>query len=282
VRRGDRAIAVSITHAGADGVPDDHAHHPADRLARTPELVGTARAARGHAPRAGDAGYDAARVLYNVRFDAIRPQAVALCTSVADVQASVRFARASAVPLALRSGGHSYAGWSTGAGLVIDVSQMSAISVGSGNVTVGAGARLIDVYDAVARAGAGIAAGSCPTVGITGLTLGGGVGVLTRAWGLTSDQLTNVDIVTADGELRHCDANGEPICSGLCAAAVEEFRRGDGAALRDASVGDLAIGFLTFPWSRAAAVLSGWQAWIGAAPDALWSTLHLEGGRRRS
>ena len=224
-------------------------------------------------------GYDMARVLYNVRFDAIRPQAIAVCSSVADVQACVRFARATALPLALRSGGHSYAGWSTGAGLVIDVSQMSAISVGSGSVTVGAGARLIDVYDAVARAGAGIAAGSCPTVGITGLTLGGGVGVLTRAWGLTSDQLTNVDIVTADGELRHCDANSEPdLFWALRGGGGGNF--GVVTALRFAThpVGDLAIGFLTFPWSRAAAVLSGWQAWIGAAPDALWSTLHLEGG----
>jgi len=153
---------------------------------------------------------DSSALVYNERYAHVHPLAVVRPRGPNDVQAVVRWGRRRGVRVIPRSGGHSYAGWSTGAGLVIDVSQMSAISVGSGSVTVGAGARLIDVYDAVARAGAGIAAGSCPTVGITGLTLGGGVGVLTRAWGLTSDQLTNVDIVTADGELRHCDANSEP------------------------------------------------------------------------
>jgi FAD/FMN-containing dehydrogenase len=224
-------------------------------------------------------GYDDARKIYNTRFDGIRPLAVAVCKSVADVQACVRFARANAVPLALRSGGHSYAGWSTGTGLVLDVSPLAAISVGSGAVTVGAGARLVDVYDAVGAAGAGIAAGSCPSVGVTGLTLGGGIGVLTRAWGPTCDQLTNIDIVTADGELRHCDQSNEP---DLLWAA----RGGGGGnfgvvtALRFAThpITDLALGFLTWPWPAAAAVLSGWQSWMATAPDALWSTLHLEGG----
>src|SRR4029079_8491529 len=90
--------------------------------------------------------YDTARVLHNTRFDGVRPQAVAQCGSVQDVQACVRFARDTGMPLALRSGGHSYAGWSTGTGLVIDTSAMNAIAVAQDTVTVGAGAKLVDVY----------------------------------------------------------------------------------------------------------------------------------------
>src|SRR5206468_379308 len=76
--------------------------------------------------RSGDATYDAARVLYNTRFDGVRPQAVARCATVEDVRECVRFARAYGIPLALRSGGHSYGGWSTGPGLVIDGGRSGA------------------------------------------------------------------------------------------------------------------------------------------------------------
>jgi FAD/FMN-containing dehydrogenase len=225
------------------------------------------------------AGIGDTRLLYNTRFDAIEPRAIAQCRAPEDVQACVRFAVANEVPIAVRSGGHSYGGWSTGTGLVIDVSPMAAVSVGNGTVVAGAGARLIDAYDALASRGAGIAAGSCPTVGISGLTLGGGVGVLSRAWGLTCDQLTNIDIVTADGALHHCDINSDAdLFWALRGGGTGGF--GVVTALRFAThrAEPLALAFLTWPWSDAAAAVAGWQTWMRSAPDALWSTLHLEGG----
>src|SRR4030095_14403622 len=97
-----------------------------------------------------------------------------------------------------------------GGGLVIDVGRMSASDVRDGQVKVGAGARLIDVYDAVAARGQGVPAGSCPTVGVTGLTLGGGVVCMSRSGGLTCDDLIAAQIVTADGQVRECDATREP------------------------------------------------------------------------
>ena len=108
-----------------------------------------------------------------------------------------------------RSGGHSYAGYSTTIGLVLDVTRMSTVTVnsGAGTATVGAGARLIDVYAALAQYGLTIPAGSCATVGVAGLTLGGGVGVLGRKFGLTCDNLLSADVVTADGHL--ITASGE-------------------------------------------------------------------------
>ena len=109
-------------------------------------------------------------------------------------------------------GGHSYAGYSSCPGLVIDVSPLNAISVagaagasGRTPVTVGAGSKLIDVYSDLAAQGLLLPGGSCPTVGIAGLALGGGVGVFSRAYGLTCDQTASVEMVTADGVLRRCD-----------------------------------------------------------------------------
>lgn len=117
---------------------------------------------------------------------------------------------AEGLPLAPRSGGHSYAGWSTpDHGVVVDLSALRAVQVaGNGTVVVGAGALLIDVYAALAAAaGQALPAGSCPSVGVAGNTLGGGIGVLCRAYGLTWDHLRATKGVTADGDVHLVDSN---------------------------------------------------------------------------
>src|SRR2546425_12109233 len=95
--------------------------------ARAADWDSLGRALKGELVRPSDPAYDAARVLYNTRFDSIRPQGVARCASVEDVRTCVAFATQTGVPLALRSGGHNYGGWSTGTGLVIDTGPMSRI-----------------------------------------------------------------------------------------------------------------------------------------------------------
>jgi FAD/FMN-containing dehydrogenase len=206
----------------------------------------------------------------------VRPQGIAYCASTDDVRAAVNFARDSGVPLALRSGGHSYGGWSTGSGLVLDVSRLAQVTVRGGTATVGAGARLIDVYAGLARHGAALPAGSCPTVGVAGLTLGGGIGVLSRAWGLTCDNLAGVDLVTADGEVVTADAAQEPDLFWACrgggggnVGVATSFR----FRLRPAP--RVTVWFLRWDWPGAADVLTGWQGWAATAPDALWSTCKL-------
>ena len=126
------------------------------------------------------------------------------------------------MPVAIRSGGHSYPGWSAGDGaLVVDVRPLDRVSLSGTTATVGAGASLVQVYDALGTRGRGIAGGSCPTVGIAGLTQGGGVGVLTRAYGLTCDSVTAMQVVLADGTDRHRERRRRsPTCSGPCAAAA--------------------------------------------------------------
>src|SRR5438874_2501234 len=139
--------------------------------ARPPDWEALARAVRGELVRPSSPAYDRRRVLYNTRFDAIRPQGVARCASADDVRECVAFASSTGVPLALRSGGHSFGGWSTGVGLVIDTGPLNAVDVSADRVVVGGGARLIDVYAKTASAGAGVPGGSCATVGIAGLAL---------------------------------------------------------------------------------------------------------------
>src|SRR5262249_10334799 len=136
------------------------------------------------------------------------PAAIAYCASPADIQSCLAFVRNFGLPVAIRAGGHSYAGYSTTTGLVIDVTRMNSITVDTGARTavIVAGARLSDVYDRLAQDNLVLPAGSCPTVGVAGLTLGGGVGVIGRKFGLTCDSLLAVQVVTADGRVLTCDA----------------------------------------------------------------------------
>src|SRR5215218_9863319 len=114
--------------------------------------------------------YDAERLVYNIRFDGVKPAAVVQPLDTRDVQAVVRWADRFGVRLVARSGGHSYAGYSTTAsGVVVDLARMRGVRVANGRATVGAGARLFDVYARLARRGLVVPAGSCRSVGIAGL-----------------------------------------------------------------------------------------------------------------
>src|SRR4051812_38949939 len=156
---------------------------------------------------AGSVGYESARRSQIARFDGVRPRVIVRCGTSGEVAQAIAFARREGLPLALRSGGHCFAGRSTTTGVIIDVSGMGAVSVTDDTVAVEAGARLADVYDALAAPGRTIAAGCGPTVGIAGLTLGGGLGLLGRSHGLTADQLVAARVVLADGRIVDCDAH---------------------------------------------------------------------------
>lgn len=125
--------------------------------------------------------YAEAKRLFDPRFDSLRPEGVAYARSESDVQRLIAFARAHAVPFAARCGGHSYGGYSSGPGLVCDVGPMAEVSVDGTRATIGAGAKLIDIYAALAPRRRVIPGGTCPSVGVSGLTLGGGQGVFGRA-----------------------------------------------------------------------------------------------------
>lgn len=129
----------------------------------------------------GSPGYEEARKPAMARFHHARPRAVIPCEGPDDVAEAIAFARREGLHATPRSGGHCFAGRSSTDGIVIDVAPMRSISVDDDGVaTIGAGARLADVYDALDERGLTIPAGCGPTVGIAGLTLGGGLGILGR------------------------------------------------------------------------------------------------------
>ena len=226
--------------------------------------------------RPGESSYTVSKRLFDPRFDALHPAGIAYCRNPHDVATCLAFVRKFGIPVAARCGGHSYAGWSSGSGLVIDVTRMSGVNVSGSTATVGAGTRLIDFYNGLAAHGRGVPGGSCPTVGIAGLTLGGGVGVVSRAFGLTSDNVKSLQIVTADGQVRMCNSSQNSDLFWACrGGGGGNFGVVTSFTYRTHLVGQIVLFFLSWPWSQAARVISAWQSWAPHAPDALWSNLHL-------
>jgi FAD/FMN-containing dehydrogenase len=236
---------------------------------------------RGPVISRGARGFPAAARVYNERFDHVVPRAVARPLGAEDVRGAVRWAVANDVRLVARSGGHSYAGYSTvHDGVVLDMRMMRGIAVNrrSRTATVGAGAQLIDVYSRLAAGGVTLPGGSCPSVGIAGVTLGGGMGLAGRAFGLTADNLLAAQLVTADGRVRTVDRRSDP-------ALLWALRGGGGGNFGIATSFTFRVHplprraswfFIAWPWSAAADALDAWQRWAPHARDELTSILRLE------
>jgi len=228
----------------------------------------------------GQAAFDAMRRVANARFDDRLPLAVLRCASAADVQAGLAHALARRLPVSLRSGGHSYVGSSTGSGLVIDVGPLNSVQLQGDVAVVGAGATLADVYGTLLPLGRSVASGSCLSVGIAGITMGGGFGVVDRSQGLTCDQLLGAQLVTPDGRLVDCDAQQQ-------ADLFWALRGGGGGhlgvltqlRLRTHALGPLQQFEADFPLDALPAALAAWQDWQAQGlPDAIWSQFVLPAG----
>lgn len=222
----------------------------------------------------GSPDYESARKPAIARFHVVRPQAVVRCESPEDVSMTISFARQFGLKTATRSGGHSFAGHSSTEGVVIDVTPMHSVSVSDDVTIIGAGARLGDVYDALNEYDRTIPAGNGPTVGIAGLTLGGGLGILGRTHGLTADHLLGAQVVLADGRVLYCDDHQH---KGLFWAL-----RGAGGGnfgvvtslVFDTLPAPAATSFhLVWPHTHAVPVIDAWQTWASTAPDGLAASL---------
>jgi FAD/FMN-containing dehydrogenase len=222
-------------------------------------------------------GYDAIRRPVNVAYGDVRPRLVVLCRSVSDVVDAVTYAAATGNRIAPRGGGHCFAGRSSTDGIVLDMSGLDGISVADDRVaTIGAGARLGQVYAALHSHGRTLPAGCGPTVGITGLTLGGGIGLLGRKHGLTCDHLVGAQVVLADGSVVDCDHDHEPdLFWGLRGAGGGQF--GVVTSLRFDTVPEPLTTRIEAHWSDIALeqLVSAWQVWAPDAPDELTANLTL-------
>ncbi len=222
-------------------------------------------------------GYNRRRLIYNTRFDGIRPEAVVQPLDTRDVQAVVRWADRFDILLAVRSGGHSYGGYSTTEkGVVVDLRRLRGVRVSNGRATVGPGTPLIDVYSRLARSGLLVPAGSCPTVGIAGLALGGGHGLSGRRFGLTSDNLLAATVVTADGRARRVDGDtNEDLLWACRGGGGGNFGIVTSLTLQAHRTRRAAWFVVRFPWSQASEALAAWQRFAPDAPPALTSVFSL-------
>lgn len=222
--------------------------------------------------RPGTAGYDAARRMWNARFDR-RPDVAVRCTSAADVAAAVRWAQSRGEPISVKGGGHSYAGHTVAdGGVLLDLSGMSGIKVRAEDrlASVQAGATWAQLDSATQHHGLATTGPTVSSVGVAGSILGGGTGWLSRRFGNALDNLAAVDVVTVDGEHVQASPGEEP----------ELFwgMRGGGANLGIATSFELGLhevgpsvlaGQVVYPFDDAESLLRSFRSFMADAPDEL-------------
>lgn len=275
--------AAALAGCGGGGTASAPAPSPAPAPAPPPPANGPdwdalARQLQGTVVRPGQADFDRLARGANARYDARQPQAIARCSGAADVAAALAFARQHKLAFTARSGGHSYLGASSGTELLIDVGGMDSVQLEGDLVTVGAGAKLADVYDTLISAGRCIPSGSCVTVGIAGITLGGGIGVLDRAHGLSCDVLTAASVVTADGRQLDCSPTQHgDLFWALQGGGGGQVALATALTFQTHAVAPLVQFGASFALSELPAVMAAWQDWPQTLPDTVWSQLALSG-----
>ncbi len=264
----------------------------------TGAVLGTARAAAD--PGAGWGGlassiggrvllpgngpqFSTGKQVFNSFYNSSNPAAVVAVSSQADVQKAVAFATANNLKISPRGGGHSYVGASSTSGtMVLDLRGLPGganFDGGSGNVTVTPATNLYAVQQACASAGRAVPVGTCPTVGIGGLALGGGIGADARHAGLTCDALRSATVVLPSGDVVTASANDNPdLFWALRGGGGGNFGVTTSMTFATSATGDRDLVRLDFPPSSAVQVLTGWQSWLAGADRDTWGMVDLSVG----
>jgi FAD/FMN-containing dehydrogenase len=235
-----------------------------------PDWDGLRKELRGQVLTPGAKGFEARTTPYNLRYADLSPQGVAVCADADDVRRAVRFAAAEGLPVAVRSGGHNYAGYCSGPGLVVNLGSMRevAVSEAAGTVTAQPGARNTMIYAGLEPHGVAISAGRCPTVAVGGLVLGGGIGFSSRKLGLTCDHLVEAEVVTAAGELvRASERENADLFWALRGAGGGNFGVCTRYLFETRPVGHVSIYDVAFRWRDAEAVFAAFQDVIRSGPN---------------
>jgi FAD/FMN-containing dehydrogenase len=234
-------------------------------------VEGLASAVKGRVVEAGAPDYDESRALYNAMIDK-RPAAIAYCVDEADVAAALSYGIEHGLRIAVRGGGHNGGGLgSVDDGLVIDLSPMKNIEVDARAkvARVQGGALLKDVLEATHQHGLTVPVGIIGTTGVGGLTLGGGMGHLTRALGLTIDNLLAATVVLADGSVVQTDSEREPDLFWALRGGGGNFGVVTSFTFRCHPVTTVLAGPVLYELEDTAEVLTWYRDFLPAAPDEL-------------
>jgi FAD/FMN-containing dehydrogenase len=229
-------------------------------------------------------GWDAGRRDFRAAVDYANlvPRSVVFCQKPDDVRNAVLFARENGLPLRARSGRHSYEAYSlVKDGIIVDVSEMDEISVdaSAGTARIGAGVFCLDLHENLYDVGVTVPAASGASVGIAGLTLGGGFGVVSRKYGLACDNVVGLELVDASGEVVYANAEQNPDLYWAC--------RGGGGGnfgivtsfdFKLNPIGLVAVCNITWRWADFLALVGTFVNWAPDAPDSLSTFLRLAVG----
>jgi hypothetical protein len=221
--------------------------------------------------RPGDAQYERYLTSYNLRTQ-LRPELRILTKSTRGLAQAIDWVRSKHLPFALRSGGHSYEGFSQSSAVVIDTRLMNEVSFDGNLLSAGAGATLGTIYRAVAPRKLGFPGGSCPTVGVAGHTLGGGFGLIARDRGLACDALEGIELIGADAMPLRADANNNADLYWACrGGGGGTFGAATRLHFRLAPIDTVAIYSATWALDgkSATALFNTWQDWAANSPPAL-------------
>ncbi|MET2828698.1 FAD-binding oxidoreductase [Mesorhizobium shangrilense] len=235
-------------------------------------LEGLAAQLRGTLLQEGDAAYDDARTVWNATIDR-RPGLIVRCSGASDVINAVNFARENRLLVAVRGGGHNIAGSAVcDGGMMIDLSPMKSVrvDVAAQRAWVGPGATLADVDKETQAFGLAVPTGINSTTGISGLTLGGGFGWITRKFGLTIDNLVSADVVTADGKLLRASQTENPDLFWALRGGGGNFGIVTAFEFKLHQMGPQVLsGLVVHPFADAEKVLREYRKALETAPDEL-------------
>lgn len=224
---------------------------------------------RGRAITLHSPDYDSARTVFNRAFD-LRPLLIVRCTGPSDVVWVLDFARRQNLPLAVRGGGHSRAGFGVcDGGVVIDFSEMRRVEVDAAKriAIAEAGAMVSNLDAATQKYGLATTSGGCPTVGIAGLTLGGGEGLLQSMYGAACDNLLSAPVVSVDGHLLEASLKSNPDLFWAIRGGGGNFGVVTELRYQLHPVGEVFSGALTYQAARIPDMLGAYLKFVSTAPD---------------
>jgi FAD binding domain len=248
-----------------------------DMLLTTTPFSDLAAQMSGRVVTPADPDWDATRQVFNLTTD-LRPAAVALPRDVDDVIAAVRYAAANGLRVAPQATGHNATPYgSLSDALLVDVRELQEVSIDAParRVRVGAGVKWERVVPRLSELGLAALHGSAPDVGIAGYSLGGGMGWLARKYGMQTNCVTAIELVTADGRARRVDATHEPDLFWALRGGNGNYGVVTAIEFEVYAVEELYAGVMFFPFESAREVLHAWAELLGSLPDEMMTWVKL-------